>query len=346
MSSAEAVSARLPPAPRNAVRRPAAVSSVESPAIEVLEARRRFDRQIALDGVSLEARPGQIHALLGPNGAGKTTLLRILSGLLPVNSGRVRLMGIDVTAKPRELRGQIGLVPAGDRTFYLRLTGLENLAFFARLHGLKRTDAYESARRTLQEVGLGEAASKRVGLYSHGMQKRLSVARALLARPPVLLIDEATHDLDPEGAVRVRELVRAAAELGAAVVWATQRLDEIRSFAESVTLLDRGRVRFEGSVSDLMQIAEPRHYVLRLRGADGVERALESRAQLAVGNLGAIEAVGNGAGPHYRLGLAQSAGVGDAILRLEKSGIRVLTCRQERSEIEEAFLALTGADHG
>ena len=294
---------------------------------------------LALHDISLGVHAGTVHALIGPNGAGKTTLLRILSGLLTVDSGIVRLMGIDVTRNLTALRGRIGLIPSGDRTFYLRLSGAENLAFFGRLHGLPRREAFERAEQTLIEVGLADVGSKRVGLYSHGMQKRLSVARALLAHPPVLLVDEATHDLDPEGAVRVRNLVRRAADDGAAVIWATQRLDEIRAFAETVTLLDHGQTRFNGAVSDLMEQARPRHYLLRLSGNGTLP--LDEHARLAVAPIGTIGAVSNGSVPHYRLTLSGDGAIGDAVVQLESAGIRVLTCRQEQSEIEEAFLALT-----
>jgi ABC-2 type transport system ATP-binding protein len=317
-----------------------------APTIDVLDVRRAFGARTALDGVSLGVDDGQIHALLGPNGAGKTTLLRILSGLLAADSGSVRLLGNDVTANPKRLRGRVGLVPAGDRTFYLRLNGLENLAFFARLQGMKRKEAYPASIAALADVGLADAAFKRVGEYSHGMQKRLSVARALLARPAVLLVDEATHDLDPEGAVRVRALVRVAADRGAAVIWATQRLDEIRSFAQTVTLLDKGCVRFGGSVGELTQVAEPRHYVLQVGAVPARSRALESRANIALGTVGTVEPIPDEASATYRLTLATDAGVGQAIAQLEVAGIRVLTCRQERSEIEEAFLALTTSESG
>ncbi len=250
-------------------------------------------------------------------------------------------MGTDVTNDFTALRGRIGLVPSGDRTFYLRLSGVENLVFFGRLHGLGRQDAIRRARETLDDVGLLNAASKRVGEYSHGMQKRLSVARALLGRPPVLLVDEATHDLDPEGALRIRELVRHAADDGAAVVWATQRLDEIRAFAETVTLIDQGRTRFEGSVGDLMEHTSPRHYLVRLAPQLMETAPLNGQAQLALGELGTVAAISNGPTPQYRLTLAGEAAIGDAVVQLERAGVRVLTCRQERSEIEEAFLALT-----
>ena len=141
---------------------------------------RQFGDHVVLREVSLELGAGRIHALLGPNGAGKTTLIRILAGLLTPTSGQVRVLGEDIGGGPRQLRQRLGLLPAGDRSFYLRLSGLENLVFFARLHGMRRKQAVARSRALLREVGLEEAERRPVGAYSHGMQKRLSVARALL----------------------------------------------------------------------------------------------------------------------------------------------------------------------
>ena len=153
--------------------------------------------------------------------------------------------------RSREVRELIGLVPSGDRSFYLRLSGLENLVFFARMHGLRRRAARERAAELLDAVGLSESAERPVNTYSHGMQKRLSFARALLHGPSVLLVDEATHDLDPVAAEQVRGLTRDCARRGTAVVWATQRIEELAGFAERVTVLDRGAVCFAGTVAEL-----------------------------------------------------------------------------------------------
>jgi ABC-type multidrug transport system ATPase subunit len=317
-----------------------ALRIVPQPGIEAQDVVRRFRKTLALDGVSLSVVPGEIHALLGPNGAGKTTLVRVLSGVIAPTDGTVSVVGVDAAANLRELRTLIGIVPSGDRSFYLRISGFENLVFFARMHGLRRRAAGERSREVLEHVGLSDAARKRVGEYSHGMQKRLSVARALLTNPRVLLVDEATHDLDPEGSRRVQALVADAAERGAAVLWATQRLEEIRGLAPTVTLLDRGRVRFQGSVPRLLEHAVPRRYVVQLRnGRPGPIELHE--AQWALGRLARISPPLEHGSGHHVLALAEDAVLGDAVAALVGASFQVLTCRQERSEIEEAFLALT-----
>jgi ABC-2 type transport system ATP-binding protein len=320
-----------------------ALRVVPQPGIEAQDLVRRFRKTLALDGVSLSVAPGEIHALLGPNGAGKTTLVRVLSGVIAPTSGAVSIAGVNAAANPRELRTLIGIVPSGDRSFYLRISGLENLVFFARMHGFRRRPAVERAREVLEHVGLSDAAGKRVGEYSHGMQKRLSVARALLTEPHVLLVDEATHDLDPEGSRRVRALAADAARRGAAVLWATQRLEEIRGLAPTVTLLDRGRVRFQGSVPRLLEHAVPRRYVVRLRNGRPGPIALEE-AQRALGRAARLTPPLEAGSEHHVLALAEDAVLGEAVAALAGARFQVLACRQERSEIEEAFLALIGKD--
>jgi ABC-2 type transport system ATP-binding protein len=300
------------------------------PVIEAAGVTRRFGERRALDDVTLTVLPSQIHALLGPNGAGKTTLLRALTGLVAPHAGSVRVLGEDAARATKRTRALTGFVPSGDRTFYLRLSGLENLSFFARLHGIRRGEAVRRSLELLDLVGLGDAARRPVGGYSHGMQKRLSLARALITAPPALLVDEATHDLDPSAAAGVRGVVEELAGRGTAVLWATQRIDEIRGFAHGVTLLGAGRVRFSGSVADLMAHAEARHFVLRLRGVVP-----------PLGSAGTLAPLG---GEHWELTLGGDAVLGDAIAVLAGAGVSVLGCHRERSELEEAFMALSGDD--
>jgi ABC-2 type transport system ATP-binding protein len=329
----------LPPRPRpdpatDASARSALQALPAPPAIETRALTRWFGHQRALDEVWLSVAPGRIHALLGPNGAGKTTLLRALVGLVAPSSGSVEVVGEDPSTASRSARAQTGFVPSGDRTFYLRLSGLENLLFFARLHGLRRRPARDHALALLDRVGLAEAARKPVGTYSHGMQKRLSVARALITEPPVLLMDEATHDLDPDASAGVRAIVERLASEGAAVLWATQRIDEIRGFAHEVTLLGAGRVRFSGSVPALMAHAQARRFVLRVTGAESVT-ALET----ALGPVAAVAPVDR---DHWLIELAPGRVLGDAIAALARADVGVVACHRERSELEEAVVALGG----
>ena len=304
------------------------------PAIEVEGLCRRFGSFEALRDVSLDVAPGEIHAVLGPNGAGKTTLMRVLSGLAEPSGGSAYVLDRQAGRSPG-LREVIGLVPSGDRSFYERISALENLRFFARMRGMSARTARARALAVLSAVGLAEVARKPVNTYSHGMQKRLSFARALLTEPPVLLVDEATHDLDPAAARAVRGLAAERAAEGTAILWATQRMEELPGFAERVTVLERGAVRFAGSVAELVAVAGVQRYVLRF-GALGTEPGA------ALGRDGHLEPAPDGDREHAVLVLAPGVTLGTAIAALHAAGAEILSCRDEQPPIERAFLTLTG----
>ena len=322
------------------IDRAAAVASpaAPGPAIEVDDLHRSYGSVEALRGVSLEVGHGEIHALLGPNGAGKTTLMRVLTGLVDATEGDAIVLGRRA-GRSRELRELLGFVPSGDRSFYLRLSGRENLAFFARMHGFRARRAHERADELLEAVGLTDAGRRPVNTYSHGMQKRLSFARALIHEPTVLLVDEATHDLDPVASEQVRELTRARARSGTAVVWATQRIEELPGFADGVTVLDRGTVCFAGSVAALAaQGGGDRHVI----GLGPRTTAPLAALDAALGELGRLQEAPDGDPVHALLTLAPGVSLGSAIAALATAGAEVVSCRDERPPIERAFLAVTG----
>ena len=311
-------------------------------AVEVQDATRAFGEHRALDAVNVRVARGEIHALLGPNGAGKTTLLRLLAGVMSPTSGSCRLLGEQAEGLEDGVAQRIvGLIPSGDRTFYMRISGTENLLFFARLHGMQRREALRRSAEVLELVGLTHAARRPVGQYSHGMLKRLAVARAILTEPPILLVDEATHDLDPEGAEAVRGLVRGLADAGTAVLWTTQRLEEIRGFADSVTLLARGQTKFSGTVAQLMARSLSRRYIVHVRNGGKPPTELAYTMGRALGPLGRIAQHHSADPDHYMLDLTADAVLGDALATLTAARCSVLACREARSEIEEAFLLLT-----
>ena len=295
---------------------------------------------MALRGVCLEVEPGEIRAVVGPNGSGKSTLIRILGGVVEPSSGIARVLG--GPPGTQAARRQMGWTPSGDRTFYLRISGLENLVFFGRLHGLSYREAEQRAFLVLEEVGLLDSARVPVGLYSHGMQKRLALARAFLSDAKVLLFDEATHDLDPDGQDQVQALVRHTARRGAAVVWITQRLEELRGFAHTVTVLAGGEVRFAGPFSELASHGPARQYLLHV--SDGGKLDERRSPSAVLGGLGTLVPEPTGENGRYLLALAPTAVLGDAIAALTGHDYKVLACEERRPHLEEAFLRLTRDD--
>jgi ABC-2 type transport system ATP-binding protein len=306
---------------------------------------RRFDKTTVVADVDLAVHGGEIHALIGANGAGKSTIVRILAGLMTPTTGQVRICG--VAPQERRARARIGLLPSTDRGFYLRLSAADNLRFFGRLQGVPVPTMRRRIPELLEQVGLAEAGRRRTGLFSRGMLRRLAVARALLADPDVLLLDEATHDLDPDGSQQVRDLVRAS---GAATVWATQRLGELDGFADTVTILAGGRQRYRGPIRELMLDTDAR-FVASVVTADG-RAADPACVRAALGDVGAVEAVTRAGRDddaprpgEVVLVLPPGTGLGSAIVALHTAGLDVRSAAPERPDVERALLRIVRGAH-
>ena len=199
----------------------------------------------ALREVSFEVETGEIFGLIGRNGAGKTTLTKIVATLVQPTTGNVTVHGHDSVNDDEHVRRQIGLATAEERSFYWRLTSEENLLFFARLHGLSDRVAKQRIRDLFARLELDEVARRRFGELSTGNKQRLAVARAMLASPPVLLLDEPTRSLDPLAAARMRELIRSLAEQDPPVTifLTSHNLDEVETLCARVAIISRGHIR-------------------------------------------------------------------------------------------------------
>jgi ABC-type multidrug transport system ATPase subunit len=199
----------------------------------------------ALDGVTMGVGPGEVCALVGHNGSGKSTLLRTLATLVLPDAGSASVDGCDVVAEDVEVRRRVSLVTADDRSFSMRLTGRENLEFFAGLYGTP-VGALAGA---LEQVGLADAAADVYATYSSGMRQRLALARGLMTKPAVLLLDEPFRALDEASADALREAVAAAAGDGSTVLVATHHLDELAGLCQRVVQLEAGRVTYDGTAA-------------------------------------------------------------------------------------------------
>ncbi len=202
---------------------------------------KRFGALAALQGMDLTVPWGSIVAVLGPNGAGKSTMLRILGTTVLPDAGQVEVGGHDVVTEPTAARRSLGLVLGEERSWYWRISGRHNLEFFAALHRLAPPAARARVDELLRLVDLEAQADRRFDGYSSGMKARLSLARALLHEPPVLCLDEPTRTLDPVAALSFRELVRAQAASGRAVLFTTHDLHEAAAVASRVVIMVAGR---------------------------------------------------------------------------------------------------------
>lgn len=204
----------------------------------------------ALRDVSFDVGVGEVVGLIGPNGAGKTTLLKIISTLLEPTEGQVEVDGHDVVHSPHEVCRRLGLVLEGDQGLYDRLSGLQNLRFYGVLAGMTRAAAEVRAHELLEKMELADR-DKLVFGYSAGMRMRLSIARALMADPPLVVLDEPTRSLDPLASRLTSRLVADLARQGRAVLVANHRLDEVVETCHRVVAVVHGQLRFAGAPADL-----------------------------------------------------------------------------------------------
>jgi len=290
----------------------------------------------ALDGVDLRAPTGTVLALLGPNGAGKTTAVRILTTLLSPDGGSARVTGLDVVHDAAALRAQIGLAgqyAAVDEN----LTGAENLEMVGRLYHLPKGEPRARAAELLERFGLTDAADRLVRTYSGGMRRRLDLAAALVARPPVLFLDEPTTGLDPRSRIDLWQTIEDRVAAGTTVLLTTQYLDEADRLADRVAVIDRGRLLAEGTSDELKDRF----------GGERLDVTLDDRAQ-ADAAIAALEPIAaerpsvrdNGAVCVPVSG--RSGTIAAAVRRLDQAGIGVEDLAIRRPTLDDVFLDLTG----
>jgi sodium transport system ATP-binding protein len=220
------------------------------PAVSIHELRKAFGSLRAVDGVSLAIPPGEIYGLLGPNGAGKTTTLRMLAGLLAPSGGRALVAGVDVAVDPQRAKARLGFLSSGTG-LYARLTPREVLRYFGRLHGMAPAALEERTRELARLLELGSFLERRCETLSTGEKQRVSLARAVLHDPPVLVLDEPTSGLDVLASRFLRDFVRAERDRGKAIIFSTHYLAEAELLCDRVGLLFRGTLLREGTPTAL-----------------------------------------------------------------------------------------------
>jgi ABC-2 type transport system ATP-binding protein len=230
----------------------------------------------ALHEVSLAVRPGEVCAVVGPNGAGKSTLFRILTGLTTPTAGTARVRGFDAEHESRRVRKLVGFMPADDRSLYLRHTCRQNLMFHGRLQGMRSKQLDVLVDESLDLVGLGHARDRMGIALSSGMRARLQLARALLHRPKVLILDEPTSNVDPVGSYGLLKLIeRLTHEHGLAVLLSSHRLEEIDALHDNVAFLDRGVLVHWGDLHSLRDMWERPRIVIRFARPASAHAAAE-----------------------------------------------------------------------
>ncbi len=289
---------------------------------------------VAVDDFSLTIPTGQVYGLLGPNGSGKTTTVNMICALLPPTSGTCLVLGIDTQKEPAAARARIGVVPQ-ETALYNDLSALENLQFHTRLYRVPRDERRNRIREVLDLVGLSERQKDRVGTFSGGMQRRLALARALLTRPDVIILDEPTLGVDVQSRKALWERIRAQADAGGTVLLTTNYMEEAQALADDLAIIDHGKLVTTGAPNQL-RATLGRHFVELDSDAPEVWRNLEDsvgikRIQITKDHI-TIEATGSNDPVHTVVDFAASNGV----------SARITSVRQP--DLNDVFLALTGTN--
>jgi ABC-2 type transport system ATP-binding protein len=236
---------------------------------------KRYGTFTAVDGVSLEVKPGQIHGFLGPNGAGKTTTIRMIAGLLKPTAGHILVNGHDLAVSPEAAKASLGFIP--DRPFiYEKLTAGEFLSFHAGLYGIADDGIDDRIREMLELFELGRWRDELVESFSHGMKQRLVMSAAFLHRPQAVLVDEPMVGLDPRGARLIKDVFRRMADHGVAILMSTHTLEVAQEMCDLVSIILKGHIIASGTVDDLRQLAgsaddQLTPLFLKLTGGSGLQ---------------------------------------------------------------------------
>jgi ABC-2 type transport system ATP-binding protein len=306
-----------------------------APVIDVRGVVKRFGEVKALDGVDLIAKEGEVLGLLGPNGAGKTTLVRVVTTLLKPDSGTARVLGLDVVKGAGRLRERIGLAgqyAAVDEN----LTGLENLTMVGRLYGADRRTAKARGRELLEQFDLLDAGHRPTKTYSGGMRRRLDLAAALVAKPPVLFLDEPTTGLDPRGRLGLWDVIEGLVAGGTTALLTTQYLDEADRLANTIAVIDHGRLIAEGTSDQLKDRVGGERLEVQLE--DGADPVVAVRALAPMSDEPpTID------GMVIKLSVREHRGaIVQAVRRLSEAGVGVDDLALRRPTLDDVFLALTG----
>ncbi len=301
----------------------------------------------AVDGVSLQIRQGEIFGLLGPNGAGKSTTIRMLCTLLEPTSGTARVNGYDVIKQANQVRQNLGTVLAGERSIYWKLTARENLEYFAALYHIPPDVAKKRTRELLERMELTSRADDLVEKFSTGMKQRVAISKALVANPPILLLDEPTLGLDPQAARNLRELIAQLKQEGHTILLTTHYMEEADQLSDRIGIIDQGKIIALDTPERLKERIEQKDVIRleiagwhtdlgeKIQSIPGIEKLVARQMEGERGSTDSLYEVSL----HAASSRAVLPGVID---KINYNGTRLVNMNILKPSLEDVFINLTG----
>jgi lipooligosaccharide transport system ATP-binding protein len=313
-----------------ALQRSPADGDWHEPLIEAHELRKSYGQFEAVKGIDVEVRKGEAFGFLGPNGAGKSSTMRMIGAVSPVTGGTLRILGMDPATQGSEIRGRIGVCPQED-SLDTELSVHQNLVVYGRYFGLSRAEARERADELLSFVQLTERGKARIDSLSGGMKRRLTIARSLINRPDLLLLDEPTTGLDPQARHQLWDRLFRLKQQGVTLVLTTHYMDEAEQLCDRLVVMDKGVIVAHGSPLELIAEHATRE-VVELRFGVGEHDAMAPKVEDLVERVEVLP---------DRL-LLYTDGGDEVAAAVHERGLRPLSSLVRRATLEDVFLRLTG----
>lgn len=303
--------------------------------LQVQDLQKRFGDRKAVQGVSFKVEKGESFGLLGPNGAGKSTTISMICGLMPYDSGDVKVGGISVKKSPNQVKQLIGVVPQ-DIALYPTMSALENLIFWGQMYGLGRTQAKQRAAEVLEIVGLTDRAKEKVESYSGGMKRRINIGAALMHKPELLIMDEPTVGIDPQSRNHILETVKQLNKEGMTVIYTSHYMEEVEYLCDRIAIVDHGQLIASGTKTELCN---------RLAGGNAIQLKVDTVSTKLIEKLQVLDGVQQVSVEQELITIFSADSretLGSVVSCVTANGGRIVSLDVQEPNLETVFLQLTG----